>query len=179
VLALGVVIAVVVGGLLAYSLRSRSSSPVAMPSDATIAGRAEPNQPAPRFTARDLDGKTVSLASYLGKPIVLSFGASWCHPCNQELPLLVHAAAQHPHDLVMLSVMHDDLAPDAQRFLRRFHADWPAINDDSNAISTHYGVVGIPQTFFITKTGVIQARVYGITSRSALDGPLDRLLATA
>jgi peroxiredoxin len=79
----------------------------------------------------------------------------------------------------MLSVMHDDLAPDAKRFVDQYHAHWPAVNDESNAISRAYGVSGIPQTFFITKAGLIQARVYGITSRSALDGPLNRLLATA
>jgi cytochrome c biogenesis protein CcmG/thiol:disulfide interchange protein DsbE len=178
-LAFGVVVVVVVGALLFVSLRSRSSaSSTAMPSGATVAGHAEVGKRAPAFTATDLDGRSVSLASYRGRAVVVSFGASWCHPCEQEYPLLVNAAAQHPH-LAMLSVMHDDLAPDAKRFVRGFHARWPAINDDSNAISTAYGVVGIPQTFFITPSGIVQARVYGVTTRSALDGPLNRLLATA
>jgi cytochrome c biogenesis protein CcmG/thiol:disulfide interchange protein DsbE len=179
VLALGVAIVVVVGALLAFSLRSRSSSSTEMPSGATIAGHAVNGRAAPLFTATDLDGKSVSLASFRGRALVVSFGASWCHPCEQEYPLLVKAAAQHPRDLAVVSVMHDDLTPDAKRFVRRFHAEWPAINDESNTISTAYGVVGVPQTFFITKAGVIQARVYGITTRSALDGPLNRLLATA
>jgi peroxiredoxin len=167
---------VVVGVLLAVSLRSRSHR-TAVPPDVSVKGVAEVDQAAPQFRATDLGGKPVSLASYRGRPVLVSFGASWCHPCNEEYPLLVRAAARHP-DLALLSVMHDDLASDAKRFVARYHADWPAINDESNAISKAYGVVGIPQTFFITKTGRIQARVYGITTQKALDGPLNRLLST-
>ncbi|HEX4490411.1 MAG TPA: TlpA disulfide reductase family protein [Acidimicrobiia bacterium] len=166
-----------VGVLLAVSLHSRSKSD-AVPPDVSVKGIAAVHSLAPRFTATDLDGKSVSLASYRGRPVLVSFGASWCHPCNQEYPLLVEAAAQH-HDLAVLSVMHDDLPSDARQFVAKYHADWPAINDESNAISKAYGVNGIPQTFFITKDGTIQARVYGITSHKALDGPLNTLLAAA
>jgi cytochrome c biogenesis protein CcmG, thiol:disulfide interchange protein DsbE len=176
-IALGAAIVVVVGVLLAVSLHSRSK-PDAVPSDVSVKGIAGVNETAPLFSATDLDGTPVSLASYRGRPVLVSFGASWCHPCNQEYPLLVRAAAKH-HDLALLSVMHDDLPSDAKRFVAKYHADWPAINDESNAISKAYGVVGIPQTFFITKAGRIQARVYGITSQKALDGPLNRLLSTS
>lgn len=174
---MGLAIVVVVGALLFVSLRSHHSS-TAMPGGASIAGRAVVGKPAPDFTATDLDGRSVSLASYRGRALIVSFGASWCHPCRQEYPLLVAAAAEHGSGLAIVSVMHDDLRSDALAFVREFHARWPAINDESNAISRAYGIVGVPQTFFITPAGVVQARVYGITSHDALDGPLNRLLAT-
>jgi cytochrome c biogenesis protein CcmG/thiol:disulfide interchange protein DsbE len=176
-LALAALIVVVVGGLLAFSLRSQDSK-TEVPPGATIAGRAVVGKPAPMFTAKDLDGGTVSLASYRGRALIVSFGASWCHPCREEYPLLVDAAREHGDQLAIVSVMHDDLSRDARAFVREFHAAWPAINDESNAISAAYGVVGVPQTFFITPAGVVQARVYGITSHRVLDPPLERLLAT-
>jgi cytochrome c biogenesis protein CcmG/thiol:disulfide interchange protein DsbE len=176
-LALAAVIVVVAGGLLFVSLRSHSSK-TAVPAGVTIAGRAEVGKPAPEFTATDLAGKSVSLTSYRGRALIVSFGASWCHPCRQEYPLLVDAAAKHGSRLAIVSVMHDDLDGDARAFVREFHAGWPAINDESNAISSAYGVIGVPQTFFITPSGVVQARVFGITSHGALDPPLKRLLAT-
>jgi cytochrome c biogenesis protein CcmG/thiol:disulfide interchange protein DsbE len=142
-------------------------------------GRAVVGKAAPDFTATDLDGRPVSLASYRGRALIVTFGASWCNPCRQEYPLLVEAAAKHRDKLAIVSVMHDDLSRDARAFVREFHARWPTINDESNAISSAYGVVGVPQTFFITPTGVVQARVFGITSHGALDPPLDRLLATS
>jgi cytochrome c biogenesis protein CcmG/thiol:disulfide interchange protein DsbE len=176
--ALGTAIVVVVGALLFVSLRSSSPSSRNEPTGATIAGRAVVGKPAPAFTATDLDGHPFSLASYRGRALIVSFGASWCHPCRQEYPLLVAAAAKYSNRLAVVSVMHDDLNGDARAFVKEFHARWPAINDESNAISAAYGVVGVPQTFFITPRGVVQARVYGITSHDALDGPLNRLLAT-
>ena len=171
-------IVVVVGTLLVVSLRSHHST-TEVPAGATIAGRAVVGRPAPVFTATDLDGKPVSLASYRGRALIISFGASWCYPCRKEYPLLVEAARKYGSRLAIVSVMHDDLARDARAFVREFHARWPAINDESNAISSAYGVVGVPQTFFVTPAGVVQARVYGITSHDALDPPLERLLATA
>jgi cytochrome c biogenesis protein CcmG/thiol:disulfide interchange protein DsbE len=176
--ALAAVIVVVAGGLLFVSLRSHSSKNERVPAGVTIAGRAEVGKPAPQFTATDLTGKSVSLASYRGRALIVSFGASWCHPCRQEYPLLVEAAAKHGSRLAIVSVMHKDLSGDARAFVREFDARWPAINDESNAISSAYGVVGVPQTFFITPNGVVQARVFGITSHGALDPPLQRLLAT-
>jgi cytochrome c biogenesis protein CcmG/thiol:disulfide interchange protein DsbE len=173
------VIVVVVGGLLAFSLRSQDRSKTAVPAGATIAGRAVVGKPAPVFTATDLDGGAVSLASYRGRALIVSFGASWCHPCREEYPLLVEAAREHGDKLAIVSVMHDDLSRDARAFVREFHAAWPAINDESNAISSAYGVVGVPPSVFITPDGVVQARVYGITSHRAFDPPLNRLLATS
>jgi Thiol-disulfide isomerase and thioredoxins len=176
--ALAAVIVVVVGGLLFVSLRSHSPKAKAVPAGVTIKGRAEVGKAAPEFTATDLDGKRVSLASYRGRALIVSFGASWCHPCREEYPLLVDAAAKHGTRLAIVSVMHDDLDGDARAFVRKYDARWPAINDESNAISSAYGVVGVPQTFFITPSGVVQARVFGITSHRALDPPLKQLLAT-
>ncbi len=149
-----------------------------MPSDATIAGRAQIGKTAPAFTAIDLTGNRVSLASYRGKPLIVTFGASWCHPCREEYPLLVRAAAASDR-FAVVGVMHEDLPKDARAFVHEVHASWPVVNDDSNAISSAYGVVGLPQTFFITATGVIEARVFGITTKSALDKPLNALLATS
>jgi peroxiredoxin len=172
--ALALAIVVVVGVLLYVSLRSHARSVGA----AEVSGTFLLGKTAPDFRATDLDGHAVSLASYRGRPLIVSFAASWCHPCNQEYPLLVKAAAEHRGTLAVLSVMHDDLVGDEHAFLREFHVTWPAVDDQSNAISTAFRVGEIPDTFFITPTGVVQARVFAIASRAALDGPLNRLLAT-
>ena len=164
----------VVGALLYMSVRSHERSVSA----AKVSGTFLVGDRAPDFRATDLDGHAVSLASYRGRALIVSFAASWCHPCNQEYPLLVKAAEEHPGTLAVLSVMHDDLIGDEHTFLRKFHVTWPAVDDQSDAISTAFRVAEIPDTFFITPAGVVQERVFAITSRSALDGPLNRLLAT-
>lgn len=164
----------VVGALLFVSVRSHQRSVSA----AKVSGTFLLGKPAPDFRATDLDGHPASLASYRGRPLIVSFAASWCHPCNQEYPLLVKAAAKHKGKLAVISVMHDDLVGDEHKFLDEFHVRWPAVDDRSNAISTAFRVGEIPDTFFITPAGVVQERVFAITSQAALNGPLNRLLAT-
>jgi cytochrome c biogenesis protein CcmG/thiol:disulfide interchange protein DsbE len=172
--ALGLAIVVVVGALLVVSIRSHNRSVSA----AKVSGTFLLGKPAPDFRATDLDGHPFSLAAYRGRPLIVSFAASWCHPCNQEYPLLVKAAAKHKGKLAVVSVMHDDLVGDERNFLRQFHVPWPAVDDQSNAISAAFRVGEIPDTFFITAAGVVQERVFAITSQGALNGPLNRLLAT-
>jgi len=116
-------------------------------------------------------------AALRGHPVIVTFGASWCHPCYQEYPLLVRAAALHAGRLVVVSVMYEDVKADEVRFLRREGVHWAAIDDTSNAIAEAYQVHGLPETFFITPQGVLQARGWGLTTQRALDGPLQRLLA--
>ena len=110
--------------------------------------------------------------------MIVTFGASWCHPCNEEYPLLVKAAAKHAGKLVVVSVMHDDLVPDEHAFLRKYDVKWQAIDDSDNVISDAFHVNEIPDTFFITPSGKVLTREFGLTSQSALDKPLNRLLAS-
>ena len=55
-------------------------------------GPAEVGGPAPDFTLPGLRGGSVALAEHAGKPVVVNFWASWCHPCREEFPLLQAAA---------------------------------------------------------------------------------------
>ena len=75
---------------------------------ALVGGRAEA-APAQDFTLRDVDGRAVSLSQFKGKVVVLSFWATWCGPCKEEMPHLQKLYAEHAKDgLVVLSVATDD-----------------------------------------------------------------------
>ena len=171
----GLFVVVVVGGLLAISLHSRKH-PHDTPSEVTAAGRAVVGDSVPTVRAKTIDGSTVSLDTYRGRPLIVTFGASWCHPCRDEYPMLVRAQAQHP-DLAVVGVMYQDLVMDERRILREFHARWPAIDDPTGAIAGPFGVKAVPQLFFITPEGTVQDRVYGEVSAKEFGQRLDRLLA--
>ena len=133
-----------------------------MPAGVTIAGRAEVGKPAPEFTAHgsrreDRVARVVSRSGpdRLVRCVVVPSRAARSIRCS-SMPRRSTGSR-----LAIVSVMHDDLDGDARAFVREFHARWPAVNDESNAISSAYGVVGVPQTFFVTAGGVVQARCSG------------------
>jgi cytochrome c biogenesis protein CcmG/thiol:disulfide interchange protein DsbE len=109
---------------------------------------------------------------------VLTFFASWCHPCEEEMPLLEDAWTDDPDRFGVLAVSYDDLERDSRAFVERLGVTYPAVLDLDDQVKDAYGVGAIPQTFFVDANGVLQDRVFGITSRDALDDPLDQLLAT-
>jgi cytochrome c biogenesis protein CcmG/thiol:disulfide interchange protein DsbE len=132
---------------------------------------------APGFTLPSLDGRCIDLSSYRGRPVVVNFWASWCHPCRQEFPLLRAARTRHRADgLVMLGVVHQDIADDARQFAGDEQATWPMLFDGHNTVSAEYGVKPIPQTFFIRRDGTISARVFGLSSERQLERELARII---
>jgi cytochrome c biogenesis protein CcmG/thiol:disulfide interchange protein DsbE len=111
--------------------------------------------PAPAFTLDRLDrpGK-LSLASYRGRPIVLNFWASWCVPCKDEAPLLEAVWKRYrDQGLVVVGVDINDLRSDARRFARENGMSYPLVFDGVGETSTDYGLTGVPETFFIARSG--------------------------
>ena len=132
---------------------------------------------APDFTLHSTDGRTVTLSALRGRPVVVVFFASWCHPCEEELPVL-ERFRQESNALEVVGVSYQDLSSDTQAFVRRLHVTFPALVDSpASPIAQRYGVRGIPQTIFVDARGVVRGRVYGETSRRALQPAISDLLA--
>jgi cytochrome c biogenesis protein CcmG/thiol:disulfide interchange protein DsbE len=139
-----------------------------------------PGDRAPDFTLRTLDGGTVSLSGYRGRPVVLTFFASWCHPCELETAHLERAWRQHRSErLAVVGIMWRDLEQDARPFLRRLGATYPALVDPGERVARAYRIPTVPVTLFIDPAGTIVARDYGLTKAEDFDPLLDRLLAAS
>lgn len=89
---------------------------------ASPAPAQEAGPKASNFTLRTLSGERVRLSDYEGKVVLLSFWATWCAPCKQELPILQSLLERHEKDgLAVLAVNIDD--PKTVAEVRRFVAD--------------------------------------------------------
>lgn len=118
---------------------------------------------APGFLLPRLDGNgTVALDSLRGKVLVINFWASWCTPCRAEAPAL-EAAWQHYRDqgVVVIGINVQDLVPEALRFVRETKTTYPMIRDKDNTVYRAYGLTGLPETFFVDRSGKIVRKFRG------------------
>ena len=111
--------------------------------------------PAPAFSLRRLDTSgTLALASLRGKPVVLNFWASWCVPCKGEAKMLENAWQRYrAQGVVFVGIDWHDVKSDARRFLDHHGVTYPTVLDGSGSITDRYGVVGVPETYFIDRRG--------------------------
>jgi cytochrome c biogenesis protein CcmG/thiol:disulfide interchange protein DsbE len=114
---------------------------------------------------------TLRLGDLRGYPVVLNFWASWCSPCQREAALLASAAKAQRGRVVFVGVDVNDLTGDARRFLSVHHVPYVAVHSQSS-ISTRFGLIGLPETFYLDRSGRIQdvtrGQLSGATLRQAL-----------
>jgi cytochrome c biogenesis protein CcmG/thiol:disulfide interchange protein DsbE len=144
----------------------------------TQVGQDPAGEAAPPFTLPLLrGGAPFGLADLRGKPVVLNFWASWCVPCEQEAPVLA-AAWQGWRDrgVAFLGVDVQDSTVWARRMTDRFGLGYRSVVDATGSVSSRYGVLGFPETFFIAPDGTIMAKFVGPLDADTLDAYVSSLV---
>ena len=117
---------------------------------------------APVFTARDLEGRTVSLASLKGRVVVLSFFDQDCPHCQKDLPLLVPVLKEfRARGVAAIGVSSRDAGGGMRRFLKDYGIDYPVVIDTSRSIFSQYASENTPDMFFIDRDGFVRFREHG------------------
>ncbi|HUQ16411.1 MAG TPA: TlpA disulfide reductase family protein [Candidatus Saccharimonadales bacterium] len=121
------------------------------PDTAPVVGRQ-----APDFRWIDPDGRTRSLGSLRGTPVVLNFWATWCVPCRTELPAMERVAAER-REVTFLAIDLDEDGGKVRDFFDSLGiVTLQPIIDLNGTQAKRYGVVGLPTTLFIGPDGVIR-----------------------
>lgn len=126
---------------------------------------------APDFTAVTLDGEEVTLSQYRGRPVWLTFGATWCASCRVEAPD-IQAAYEEADDAVVLAVYLSEDADDVRTYAERLTLTFTHVPDPDERVSAMYHVLGVPMHYFIDRDGVVQALRFGVLSREQMDTEL-------
>jgi peroxiredoxin len=137
----------------------------------------EIGSPAPPFSAPALTGEPLRLSELRGNIVVLNFWATWCVPCEIEMPELqaLHENWQaHNVQVIGINIGEERAAIDA--WLSSRQITFPLLLDASQSISQQYQLRGQPMTFVIDRQGIIRAIFYGATTRDALERMLTPLL---
>ena len=122
---------------------------------------------APNFTLNTLKGEQASLTDVRGKAVVLSFWASWCKPCIQELGFLKKLAKKHSNDLVVFGIATD--APETiagvRRIAKRKRLTMPILLDSEGSVMGNYNPRGVmPFSVYIDRQGRIHSEHEGFAA---------------
>jgi peroxiredoxin len=175
-LVLAVTAAMVMGG--AYVIERPASAKGV--SAVTVAAGSGPapaiGSAAQDFTATTVDGKKVSLSSYKGHAVWVTFGASWCGACQAEAPDVEATYEKYkPAGVVVLAVSIQESSQTVLDYGKRLGLTYPQIADANDTIAAAYRVNGIPAHFFIDKSGILRSMKTGALSPDQMDATLKEI----
>jgi thiol-disulfide isomerase/thioredoxin len=105
-------------------------------------------------------GRTVRLADYRGKVVVLNFWASWCAPCLEEFPSLIQLQRDMPQ-IVVLAVSFNDEEAAYRTYIAENHIDLLTIYDAKQVSNHAFGTERPPETYIIDRKGIIRRKFIG------------------
>jgi cytochrome c biogenesis protein CcmG/thiol:disulfide interchange protein DsbE len=161
-----------------FDSRFSSSNPTPAPH-----GSVQVGKPAPDFTLTDVDGNTVAMSQLKGKPVLITFWATWCVPCRDELPLIRDAYLAHRNE--GLAVVAIDFGNESRDTIRSF---WKSMNlqpapvlDPNGKASDAYGVAlntsGLPVSVLVARDGSVSSFQPFPLTRDYLDPALAKILS--
>lgn len=147
-----------------------------------LRGRLAPDgTAAPDFKMKTYNGGTVSLSDLRGKVVMLDFWATWCPPCQEEMPSLIKLAKEYEgKGLVFVAASRDDM-PDAPLFVAEYVKSRmpelaPYVTYAPDEMAVAFQVNALPTLYFLDKEGKVVDAQRGMLSEDALRRRVERAL---
>ncbi len=143
--------------------------------------------PAPAWSMKDLEGRTVSSTNFTGKVVLLNFWATWCPPCREEIPDLVAFQAAHAtNGFTVVGVAMDENGVEAVKpFAQAHKLNYPVLLVSPEVLLQYGGAVldptasmPLPTTYVIGRDGQFVAHYIGALTPAELDKVVLPLLTT-
>lgn len=134
-------------------------------------GRSHAKAAMPAFVLESaVDGKSVDSGSFKGKALLVTFFATWCPPCLQEIPSLVELQQEFSADGFSVIAMSVDQGGSAQvaELVEQQAIDYPVLMADAETVENFGGIYNIPVSFLVNKSGTVVKRYNGLVAYSVL-----------
>ncbi len=170
-----VFVLILAGASILYSRLSKEAAPE------QVAVTEQPDiPPAPDFTVYDIDGNEVHLYDFVGTPLVVNFWASWCGPCQMEMPDFQETYLELDGQVQFLMINMTDGSRETVETASSFIAEkgytFPVFYDTDYSAASTYGVYSLPMTFFIDAQGYAVTYATGAISGETLQTGIDMIL---
>jgi len=135
-------------------------------------------KPAPNFTLLDSNGAKVTLASFKGKVVLLNFWATWCGPCQVEIPWFIEFNKTYKaRGLAVVGVsMDEDGWKSVKPYLATKKIDYPIVVGTEDVAKSYGGVDSLPSTFIIDRDGKIAFSHSGLVGKDTYETEIRGLL---
>ena len=123
------------------------------------------------------DGKTVDSGAFKGKTLLITFFATWCPPCRQEIPSLIELqSAYAAKGFSVIGMSMDDGASVVAKLIDKEKINYPVLMADGKTADDFGGIVGIPISFLVNKAGEVVKRYPGYAPHSLLEKDINSIL---
>jgi cytochrome c biogenesis protein CcmG/thiol:disulfide interchange protein DsbE len=122
------------------------------------------------------NGENFSLENFKGRPVVLNFWASWCVACREEAVELEKFWQKHNKEVAVVGIAIQDDKESAKKFAGYFGKTYIIGLDEDGKAAIDYGVSGVPETFFIDRSGIIRHKEIGPVTVKSMDEQLAKIL---
>lgn len=166
------VVALAISLMLVFAYRMTGKAPVA-------AAPTGLGKPAPDFTLKTIDGKTLRLSDFRGKAVVVNFWATWCQPCKIEMPWFVELQKQYgPSGLQILGISADEdtTVDELTKFSKDLGVNYPVLLGREDVEHAYGGIQFLPVTIYVDRDGNVVDKVFGLKGRGEIEDDIKKAL---
>src|SRR5260221_754770 len=154
-------LSLLIGGMVRYPRRVETGLKAASSAGGSVKLLKERPE-VPPFTARDLDGKPVSLSAQRGKVVIVNFWATWCPPCREEIPDLIALQAKYRDHLQIIGVAQDSgTMEEVRRFAVEHGMNYPTVLSTPEIEKLFPGIYALPHSFILDRKGHLDPKHIG------------------